>query len=60
MVIATRDDAVATLRAASLTAESIAWELHLAGLRTVAARYEDEADRLWIRSDALKGAEVVS
>jgi len=60
MTAPTRNDAVATLRAASLTAESIAWTLYLSGLRTVAARYEDEADRLWARSDALKGAEVQS
>ena len=60
MTLDTRTASVRTLREASLTAESIACELHLAGLRTVAARYEDEADRLWSRSEALEGAEVQS
>lgn len=60
MTAPTRDDAVRTLREASLTAEALAWTYTLLGYRALADRYDGEADRLWARADALATAEVRS
>ena len=55
-----RDDAVKTLREHSLLAGSLAWHWLQKGYAVLAARYDEESDRLWERADELARIEVTS